>query len=531
MSTKPDGSDYATEAIRGVGRLAAVMAGAGIGGSLAILVRELFVASQVGTSPELDALLIAAVVPMMIANLLAGGTAAAIVPGHAAMTHSHGVHEADKLLGATMVWTTIICSLAAAAVIIASHFVVAIAGPGLDPKARELAITFVPWLAPLIVVSELNVLLVATFQIHNRMRPVAIAWFLGPFASLLVTVGLWGQAGLFALAMAMTIQHLVIIVFLALVALRWGFMPPLTARADRAEARRLVGHVIPLTISSSVLQLNLLADRAIATLIAPGGVSALRYAEGIVKLPLNAFGSALESTMYPALVRATHAERPGSLGETAMGALRFVTAIFVPLSVATAAMAPLIVELAYARGAFDAEASVLTTGALAGFAPLLFFTMISTILTGSHNAARRGVFLMSMGLLNAVLNAVFDVGFGFLFGVGGIALSTALTVGIVQFLKAWRLGSLEATFPLAEVLKVSAKALAASACVAVPIGLIAWNAPSGLGTVTVAAILVGLSTAGMLGYIAISRAMGLQEPWFLARKMWQVATRLIPGRR
>ncbi len=530
MTTETNDTDDASRAMQGLARVAVVMAGAGVAGSISVLIRELFVASQVGTSPDLDALLVAAVVPLMIANLIGSGMAAAIVPGYAAAATSQGIHEADRLLGATIVWTIVIGSLAVAAVVGASQLVVAIAGPGLDATARELAITFIPWLAPLIVVSALNVLFVATFQIQNRMRPVAIAWFLGPLASLGVTVGLWGQVGLFALALAMTLQHVVIVVVLAVTAVRWGFMPPLTIRADPGQMRRLVAHALPLTISSSVLQLNLLTDRAIATLIAPGGVSALRYAEGIVKLPLNAFGSALSSTIYPALVRATHTEGHGTLGGTAMGAMRFVTAIFVPLSVATAAMAPLIIELAYARGAFDAEASVLTTGALAGFAPLLFFTMISTILTGSHNAARRGFFLMSMGVLNAVLNAAFDVGFGLLFGVGGIALSTALTVGIVQFIKAWRLGSLEAAFPLAEAMTVSAKALAASGGVAIPIGLVAWNAPLGLGPVTTAAMLVGLSIAGMVGYVAISRAIGLVEPWFIARRIWLTTTRLIPGR-
>ncbi len=312
-------------------------------------------ASQVGTSPDLDGLLVAAVFPLMIANLIGSGTAAAIVPAYAATAASRGDHEADRLLGSTIVWTTLIGCFAAGAVVPASQLVVTIAGPGLDAGAREVAINFVPWLAPLIVVSALDVMFVSTFQIHHHMRTVAIAWLLGPLASLIVTVLLWNAIGLYALALAMTIQHVVVIVTLAVVAMRWGFMPPLTMRANRAEMRGLVNHSIPLTISSSVLQLNLFFDRAIATLITPGGVSALRYAEGIVKLPLNAFGSALSSTIYPALVRATHTEGAGTPGAIAMAAGRFVISIFIPLSVATAALAPLIVDLAYNRGAWDAN--------------------------------------------------------------------------------------------------------------------------------------------------------------------------------
>ena len=172
-----------------------------------------------------------------------------------------------------------------------------------------------------------------------------------------------------------------------------------------------------------MLQLNLLTDRAVATLLAPGAVSALRYAEGVIRIPMNAIGPAWSAAIYPALVRASLPDGDiRSMGQAAAGAMRYVTVIFVPLSIATVALAPLIVEVAYVRGAFNEEAWSLTTAGLVGFAPLLFLTMANSVLTGAHNARRRGVFLMQMGILNAVLNAVFDVGLGLAIGVAGIAL-------------------------------------------------------------------------------------------------------------
>ena len=127
-------------------------------------------------------------------------------------------------------------------------------------------------------------------------------------------------------------------------------------------------------------------------------MSALRYAEGVIRIPMNAIGPAWSAAIYPALVRASLLGESRSLGEAAASAMRYVTVIFVPISVATAAMAPLIVEVAYVRGAFDERAAALTAGALAGFAPLLFLTMANSVLTGAHNARQRGVFLMCDGV-------------------------------------------------------------------------------------------------------------------------------------
>ncbi len=114
-------------------------------------------------------------------------------------------------------------------------------------------------------------------------------------------------------------------------------------------------------------------------------------------------------------------------------------------------------------------------------------------------------------------------------GVAGIALSTSLTVGLVQFIKAWRLGRLDEAFPLGGLLVVSSRSLAASLVVAVPIALVSWTLPHGLGLPQALALLVGLASAGMVGYIALSRLIGLNEPWIVARTLLSLAA-VVSGR-
>ena len=372
-------------------------------------------------------------------------------------------------------------------------------------------------------------LLAATFQIHDRMRAIALAWMAGPIVSFVITIALWERLGLTALAVAMTAQQATIVIVLLVMAIWFGILPPLTLRADRAESTRFIKHAMPLTISASVLQFNLLTDRAIATLITPGAVSALRYAEGIIRIPMSSLGPAWNAAIYPALVRASLLEASRSFAKAAGDALRYVIVIFVPLAVATAALAPVIVEVAYVRGAFDERAAILTAGSLVGFAPLFVLTMIQAVLTGAHNARRRGVYLMMMGFLDVILNFVFNVSLGWAIGVAGIALSTSLTMGVIQSINAWRLGAIEKSFPLGSLISVSARALLASAVVAVPIVAVAWNLPHGIGFTAALGLLAVLATAGMVGYILIARLIGLDEPWTVARALLQAPRRLRPG--
>ena len=486
-------------------------------GQVFTLIRELFIASQVGASLGLDALLVAAVIPQMVASLLASGTGAAVIPGYLETEQRVGRAAADRLLGAVLTWTLLIGILATILVISVPAIIIAVSGPGLPAEYQGAAAGYLPFLAPMLVLSALGGLLAATFQIHERLGPVALAWAAGPLASVVALVLLWDSLGLTAVAIAMTLQHGVVLAILVVLAARRGWLPRPALTAPRDELVGFGRHAAPLTLSSSVLQLNLLTDRAVASLLGAGAVSALRYAEGIIRLPMNAIGPAWGVAIYPALVRASQDREEQSLGSAASDALRYVTAIFVPLAVATMALAPLIVAVVYVRGEFGAQDASLTAVVLAGFAPLLFLNMVNSVLTGAHNARRRGMFLMWMGISNAILNALFNIGFGLAIGVAGVALSTSATVGIIQAIKARQLGMLDHDFPLRAMAGVVGRATVASVVAAIPVAVVAWTLPTGLGTLPSLALLVALTVAGLVGYLIVSRVIGLREPLDVVR--------------
>ena len=89
-----------------------------------------------------------------------------------------------------------------------------------------------------------------------------------------------------------------------------------------------------------------------------------------------------------------------------------------PIALLTMAVAPLAVSIAYGRGAFTPEDVVTTAQAVACFAPLLVVVMLGPILTGAHNARRRGTLLLAGGLLNVAVNISLDVVLGRWLGRG-----------------------------------------------------------------------------------------------------------------
>ena len=64
-----------------------------------------------------------------------------------------------------------------------------------------------------------------------------------------------------------------------------------------------------------------------------------------------------------------------------------------------------------------------------------------------------------------------------------------------------------------------------------PIAMIAWNLPQGLGLLANLMVLAGLALVGMVGYIGVARLLRLDEPWIVMRTILLAPLRLRPGER
>jgi putative peptidoglycan lipid II flippase len=485
-------------------------------GQFFILGRELFVASKVGASQGLDALLVALVLPTILTGVLSSGIAAAVVPAYARLERFHDQRTARSFLASVLAWGLLAAVIGTLALLAVPGLAVLIAGPGLAQTAREMAIGFVPVLAPIVLFGFAASLLSATCQINQRFRAIALGVVAGPVVSLMVTVLLWDDLGLGALALAWTANFLTTSVVLGVYAVAARLLAKPQFRQDLAEARRFGRHAAPLTVSALINKSTLFTDRAVTSLLPSGSISALRYGEALIGMPTQAIAPAWSLALYPVLVRAHQAEGP-TFGGSVHVAVRYVLAVFIPLAVATTALAPLLVKVVYVRGAFDAAAASTTAAAVAAMGPLMVLTMIQGALVPAHNARQSGVFLLQVGIVGAISNLVLDVALGLVLGVGGIALSTSMVLVISVTIMALRLAREEPDFRVRELAAVSVRAVGASIVPGLPIALVAWGS-GGFGSLFAnLAALVVLTLAGLAVYVPLADRLRLAEPLIIIR--------------
>lgn len=501
-----------TISTRTVGKAVAVLVGGTAIAQALGIARELFVASQVGLSQDLDALLIGLTLPTTLASALSSGTGTALVPAYAAILAENGPRAARRLVGAVLTWAVICGVVLTIALFTFADPIVAVIGLGLDAPSRRLAAGYLQLLAPVALFGAAQGILIAQSQVEERFISISAATFAYPLVTFGLTVGLWAWLGIDALALGYLAGPIAAVGILVLAGLRASTFPLPALLPRRVGLRELVSHATPLTVSAAMLQLNTITDRAIASIIGPGAVSALRYGEALMRTPIGAIAPAWGAAIYPALVKA--AQQPGqeqSLGLSTALAVRYALVAFIPIAVLAAALAPLGVEVAYGRGAFTTEDAAVTSAVVAAFAPLLLALMVSPILTSAHNAVRRGSVLLATGILNVILNLVLNIVFGSVIGAAGLALSSSVTSTLLVIFLASRLTELGATDSTGDLWLTFARSLVAIAIPALPIAALAWSGIIGGDRFPAFPALVILGIAALAAYAAISRRMGYPE--------------------
>jgi putative peptidoglycan lipid II flippase len=495
--------------IGSLGRPTAVVMIGGLIGQLAALVRTLFVASRVGTSPDLDALLVAQVLPVVVGAIIAGGLRQATVPAYLEIGADRGKAEASRFAGFVLAWSVVVAVAGMALLYLLPVQTVVVSGPGLASETRQDAVDFLRIVAPIMVLSVLWVTLVTVCQAERRFLPIALGLAVNPLASFVITIGLWGDLGLQGLALALDLGYVASIGLTVAYLAATGLRPRLAITCDGRDLRRYVHHALPLVLGATVVQFNLVADRAVASALGPGAVSSLNYAQLVILESTGSLNTAWMLVLYPTMVHLAGQGR--GMGEAAERAIRTTLALFMPLVVGAMALSPLVVQIAYERGVFDAAATRTTSLVVAALAPMLLLTMVQPVLTGAHNARRRGGLIALAACLNAALNLVLNVVFGLAIGVAGVALSTSITIAVVMSVLAIQLHRWEPDFALRPIVSTAGRALGASLAPGLVAAAVVWGVLPKLSFLGAVVALIGLAAFGACSYLGLATLLKVDE--------------------
>ena len=393
--------------------------------------RDMLIAAMLGAGPVADAFFVALKLPNLFRRLFGEGAFnAAFVPAFAGMLHAEGKEAANRFAEET---TAVMAFWLGGLTILGEIFmpqIMVVLAPGFaaTPEKFALAVDLTRITFPYLFLICLTALFSGVLNGLDRFAAAAAAPVLFNLFSIAAMLGLTryvANAG-YALSWGVSLSGIAQLALLVWAVRRAGMRIRLPRPRLTPRMRALFRKMVPGLIGAGVTQLNLAVDVIIASLLAPGTVALLYYADRIQQLPLGVIGIAVGTALLPQLSRQVRAGEAGGAIATLNRALEFALFLTIPAALALAVSAFPIVWVLFGRGAFDSESARLTSQALAAYALGLPAFVAVKVLAPAFFARGDTARPVKIGMATVALNLALNVAFMSPLGHIGPALATSL---------------------------------------------------------------------------------------------------------
>lgn len=408
-------------------------------------VRETIVAGVYGATYQTDAFYAAFAIPDMMYDLLiAGALSAGFMPvftAYIAKDDEDGAWKAANTFITVAIIFIIVFNIFG---MIFAKFLVPLVAAGVvdNPEKYKLTVQLTRVMLPAVTFTVIAGLLKGILNSYKRFTASAF----GPVVynvGIILGAALLGRTfGIYGMAVGVIVGA----IFNALVQtpdfLKVGGKFTLKIDLKNPGFKRMLRLMGPSIIGLAFVRLNLLLNQNIASLLDDGSITALRYAQRIMLLPVGIFSASISTTIFPTMTSLIARKEYDEFKDTFSLGLRTLTFITVPCAVGLIALNTPIVRLLFKHGAFTEENLQMTAFALAFYCVGIIGQSIVPIIIRGFYSIQDTKTPVKIGFVVLIFNLMlnlFFVNFSTL-AIGGIAFSTSLTSILEMILLYKRLG-------------------------------------------------------------------------------------------
>ncbi len=281
---------------------AAVVGGMTLVVKAVALLKDLVVAQQLGVSSDLDAYLVAFILPQFAINVTAGALQTSLVPTFIEVRDREGEEAAQELFSAVTARALLILVGCVLLFGVIGPLTLPIIGSGFDAHTFELTRNMFFITLPAIVISGMGVIWGAILNAYDRFALAAVAPGAVPLFTIVLLVLTIQQLGVYALALGLIAGFSVQAVLMAW-SLRQHHLSLLPRWRTRPEFSHYVRQVMlqfaPAAAGAVLASSTDLVDQAMATPLGAGSVSALTYGSKLLSFVIGVSATALGISILP----------------------------------------------------------------------------------------------------------------------------------------------------------------------------------------------------------------------------------------
>jgi putative peptidoglycan lipid II flippase len=398
-------------------------------------VRDVLLASVLGAGPVADAFFVAFKLPNFFRRLFAEGAFnAGFVPLFSKFLESEGRAAAKEFAEQSLSLLLVILFGFVVALQALMPWVMMGMAPGFmaDPEKFDLTVQLTRLTFPYLLFISLVSLMGGVMNSLGRFAAVAatpILLNLCLIASVIGLVDYMPTAG-HALAWGVALAGMVQFVWLLIALQREGILLRLPRPRLSPRVIALLRLVAPAAVGAGVVQINLVIDIILASLLPEGSVSYLFYADRLSQLPLGVVGVAVGTALLPLLSRQIATGDQAAAHASQNRAIEFALLLAVPAAMALLVVAAPIISVLFERGAFDATTTLKTSYAVMAYAVGLPAFILVKVLTPGFFARHDTRTPVRIALIALGVNLVLNIALMIPLQHAGLALATAISAWV-----------------------------------------------------------------------------------------------------
>jgi putative peptidoglycan lipid II flippase len=394
--------------------------------------REVILANYFGATGISDAYLISQTIPVTIYAFITIAITTTYIPNYGKIEAENGIERANNFTLQLINLVLFMSAILAGAVLLFTKPIVKLFASGFSDEILSLAIDFTRISVISILVLGVFYILKAYLEYHNEfIIPSSLGIVYNTIIVISIVVSYHSNIYLLAIgSLLAAIIQLLILIFRVRNRIRYK----LSLNLKDKYIRHVVIQSVPVMLSISANEVNVIVDRTLASNLVIGGISSLTYANKLNQLVLGVFVLSIITVIYPKLSKFIAAKRYNEFIAITRNSILVISGIVIPSSIGLMILARPIVKLFFFRGNFDLAALEMTSSALIfysigmiGFAIREIFSRIFYSMGNTRIPVRNSVIAVIINILLNILLSKY-------LGLSGLALATSLSAIIATLL-------------------------------------------------------------------------------------------------
>jgi len=377
-------SQATTSKKTGLFRIALTVSIIAIVGKLLGFAREAVIAAYYGANSSTDAFFFAQNMPAMLFPAVCNSISTAFLSLYVQKKIKDGQRQADIFASKTLSASLVLAAVLSLFALIFTPYIVPVFAPGFSGETLYLAIKLTRLIMGAFVLTMSIYIFSAVLNANRLFYAVQIAGFLCNFVIIVITLFLGKGQSVEFLTLTVIIGYLAN-AFVLYVYCRSRTQISLSNPYDKAVKSVLV-LALPILLGNSVVQLQTIVDKALASGLPSGSISFLSYCASLNSLVTAVIITSLSTVLYPTLAENASSDNMPLYVRHIHQSIVMMTIVLLPVTIITVFFSSDIISFIFKRGNFNENAVRQTSLVLAFYAPAYVFIGIREIMARAFYA-------------------------------------------------------------------------------------------------------------------------------------------------